>query len=102
MFSQNATLPLYLSVPLFVNLQFVSYYFSALNIFEGFSLNFARTLGRAVDKLLNGLRVDSHRLVVKYTTQHNIMQRNVCNICNIIRSQFVKCAIHAIFQNDDL
>ena len=60
MFSQNATLPLYLSVSLFVNLQFVSYYFSALNIFQGFSLNFARTLGRAVDKLLNGSRVTSH------------------------------------------
>ena len=31
-----------------------------LNIFQGFSLNFARTLGRAVDKLLNGSRVNSH------------------------------------------
>ena len=102
MFSQNATLPLYLSVSLFVNLQFVSYYFSALNIFEGFSWNFARTLGRAVDKLLNGLRVNSHRLVVKYTTQRNITKRNVRNIRNIIQSQFVKCTIHVIFQNDDL
>ena len=33
---------------------FLSYYFSALNIFQGFSLNFARTLGR---QLLNGSRV---------------------------------------------
>ena len=48
---------MYLFVSLFVNLQFVSYYFSALNIF---SLNFARTLGHAVDKLLNGSRVNSH------------------------------------------
>ena len=49
-----------LFVSLFVNLQFLSYYFTALNIFQGFSLNFARTLGRAVDKLLNGSRVNSH------------------------------------------
>ena len=33
---------------------FLSYFFSALNIFPGFSLNFARTLGR---QLLNGSRV---------------------------------------------
>ena len=33
---------------------FLSYYFAALNIFQGFSLNFARILERAVDKLLNG------------------------------------------------
>ena len=45
---------------LFVNLQFVSYYFTALNIFQGCSLNFARTLGHAVDKLSNGSRVNSH------------------------------------------
>ena len=36
---------------------FLSYYFSVLTIFQGLSLNFARTLGRAVDKLLNGSRV---------------------------------------------
>ena len=36
---------------------FLTYYFSALNIFQGFSLNFARTLGRAVDTFLNGSRV---------------------------------------------
>ena len=36
---------------------FLTYYFSARNIFQGFSLNFARTLGRAVDTFLNGLRV---------------------------------------------
>ena len=54
---------LYLCVylfPLFVNLQFVSYYFTALNIFQGFSLNFARTLGHSVDRLLNGSRVNAH------------------------------------------
>ena len=28
--------------------------------FQYFSLNFARTLGHAVDKLLNGSRVNSH------------------------------------------
>ena len=47
-FIQSATLPVCLFVSLFVNLQFVSYYFTALNIFQGFSLNFARTLGHAV------------------------------------------------------
>ena len=37
------------------------YYFSALSIFQSFnSLNFARTSGRAVDKLLHGSRVNSH------------------------------------------
>ena len=51
---------MYLFVPLFDNLQFVSYYFSALIIFQDFSLNFAKTLGRAVDKFLNGSRVISH------------------------------------------
>ena len=53
LFSQIATLPM-LFVSLFVNLHFLSYYFSALNIFQDFSLNFARTLGRTLDKLLNG------------------------------------------------
>ena len=33
-------------------------------------------------------------------TQRNV--RNICNIHNIIRSQFVKYAIHVIFQNDRL
>jgi len=49
-----------LIVSLFANLQFVSYYFSALNIFQGFSLPFAKTLGHGVVKLLNGSRVNSH------------------------------------------
>ena len=44
--SQSATLPVHLFVSLFVNLHFLPYYFSALNIFQGFSLNFAKTLGR--------------------------------------------------------
>ncbi len=57
--SQSA-LPVYLFVSSFVNLYFLSYYFSALNISQGFSLSFARTSGRAVDKLLNGSRVTSH------------------------------------------
>ena len=39
---------MYLFVSLFVILHFLSYYFSALNIFQGVCLNFARTLGRAV------------------------------------------------------
>ena len=56
LFSQSATLPVYLFVSSFVNLHFLSYYSSALNIFQGFSLSFARTLGRAVDKL-NGSKV---------------------------------------------
>ena len=61
LFSESATLPVYLFISLFVNPHFLSYYFSALNIIQGFSLNFARTLGRAVDNLLNGSRVTSHR-----------------------------------------
>ena len=48
-----------LFVSLFVNVNVLSYQFSALNIFQGFSLSFAKTLGRAVDKLLNGSRVTS-------------------------------------------
>ena len=48
LFSQSATLPVYLFVSLFVILHFLSYYFSTLNIFQGVCLNFARTLGRAV------------------------------------------------------
>ena len=57
LFSQSAPLLVYLFVSLFVNLYFLSYYFSALNIFQGFSLNFARTSERAVDKLWNSSRV---------------------------------------------
>ena len=34
LFSQSATLPVYLFVSLFVNLHFLSYNFSALNIFS--------------------------------------------------------------------
>ena len=46
---------------LYLSIYILSYHFSALNIFQGFSLNFARTLGRAVGKLLlNGSRVNSH------------------------------------------
>ena len=68
LFSESAYLPVYLFVAFFVNLQFLSYYFSAVNIIQGFSLNqrglclnrLERTLGRAVDKLLNGSRVNSH------------------------------------------
>ena len=61
LFSESAYLPVYLFVSFFINLHFLTYYFSALNIIQGFSLNFARTLGRAVDKLLNGSRVNSRR-----------------------------------------
>ena len=58
LFSESAYLPVYLFVSFFVNLHFLSYYFSALNIIQGFSLNrLQRTLGRAIDKLLNGSRV---------------------------------------------
>ena len=50
---------MYLFFSPFVNVHSLSYNFSALNIsVQGFSLNFARSLGRAVDKLLNGLRVN--------------------------------------------
>ena len=52
---------IYLFVFLVVNLLFILLFFSAEYIFSrSFSLNFARTLGRAVDKLLNGPRVNSH------------------------------------------
>ena len=57
LFSQSAILPVYLFVSLFVNLYYLSYYFSVLNIFQGFSVNFVRTLGCTVDKLLNGFRL---------------------------------------------
>ena len=57
LFSQSAPLPVYLFVSLFVNLHFLYYYFSALNIFRGFSLNFARILEREVDKFGNASRV---------------------------------------------
>ena len=64
MFSQSATLPVYLFVSLFVNLLFYLTIFQRWILFQGFSLNFARTLGRAVDKLLNGSRVNSHKPVI--------------------------------------
>ena len=66
LFSQSADLPVYLVVFFFyLSIYiFLSYNFSMLNIFQGFSLNFineiAGTLGRAVAKLLNGSRVNSH------------------------------------------
>ena len=59
LFSQSATLPVYLFAFLFVSIHFffISLFYSAEN-FQGFHLNFinqiARTLGRAVDKFLNG------------------------------------------------
>ena len=58
---QSTTLTLYLFVSLFFNLYFMSYYFSTQNMPQGFSFNFARTLGRAVDKLFNASTIDSHR-----------------------------------------
>jgi len=64
LFSQSVTLPVYLFVSLLVNLQFFILLFFSAEIVQGFSLNFinqiARTLGRPVDKLLNGSRVNSH------------------------------------------
>ena len=82
LFSQSATSPVYLFVSLFVNLQFVSYYFTALNIFQDFSLNFARTLGHAVDKLLNGSRVNSHGQFIfgKATRLSNKTERVIFHI----------------------
>ena len=59
LFSQSTTSLVYLFVSLFRNVQFLSHFFSALNIFQGFSLNLVKTLGCAVDKLLNDLRVNS-------------------------------------------
>ena len=61
LFSQSATLPVYLFVSLFVNLHFfiLQFFFPEYFHCQGFSLNFAENcLGRAVDKLLtNGLHV---------------------------------------------
>ena len=56
-------LQLYLCIYLFLYLSnnFLSYNFSALNfLVQSFSLNFARTLGRSVDKLLHASRVNLH------------------------------------------
>ena len=39
LFSESATLTVYLFISLFVNPHLLSYYFSALNIIQGFSLN---------------------------------------------------------------
>ena len=62
LFPQSATLPLYLFICFFIcQPTFFILLFLALDIFSrSFSLNFARTLGRAVDKLLNGSKVNSH------------------------------------------
>ena len=66
LFSESAFLPVCLFASFFVSPHFISYYFSSLNILQGFSLNFARTLGRAVDKLLNGSRVNSHGQFINF------------------------------------
>ena len=62
LFPQSATLLVYLFICSFIcQPTFLSYYFLPLDIFSrSFSLNFAQTLGLAVDKLLNGSRVNSH------------------------------------------
>ena len=62
LFSQSATLPLYLfgffvcQIIFYLRTIFQPWIF----LVQGFSLNFARTLGRAVDKLLHASRVNSH------------------------------------------
>ena len=45
---------------IYISRTFLSYYFLAWNNFQGISLSFATTSGRAVDRLLNGSRVNSH------------------------------------------
>ena len=59
LFPQNATLPVYLFIYLFLYFQrtflfYLTSFYGWIYIFSrSFGLNFARTLGRAVDKLLN-------------------------------------------------
>ena len=60
LFSQSATLPVYLFLYLSMYVLYHTIFQPSIFSVQGFSLNFARTLGRAVDKLLNGSRVNSH------------------------------------------
>ena len=89
LFSQSATLTVYLFI---CQPTFLSYYFLPLDIFSrSFSLNFARTLGRAVDKLLNGSRVNSHgqfifgKQSLSLFRQHEIQKQNrACNFSHVL------------------
>ena len=58
--SQSATLPVYLFLYLSMYILYLTIFQPSIFSVQGFSLNFARTLGRAVDKLLNGSTVNSY------------------------------------------
>ena len=60
LFSQSATLPLYLFVCLSIYIFYLTIFQPWIFSVQGFSLNFARILGRAVDKLLHASKVNSH------------------------------------------
>ena len=77
LFSQTATLPVYLFD------FYLSIYFSILPFFSAeyffnvqFSLNIARTLGRAVNKLLNGSRFYSHWQFIFRKQSLSLFRRN--------------------------
>jgi len=79
LFSQSATLPGHLFAYLFADLHFfVLQFFSAEKVF---SLNFinqiVRTLGHAVDKLLNGSRVKSHRQFIFWKQSLSLFRGNM-------------------------
>ena len=60
LFSQSATLPLYLFVCLSIYIFYLIIFQPWIFSVQGFSLNFARILGRAVDKLLHASKVLIH------------------------------------------
>ena len=60
LFSQSATLPVYLFLYLSMYSLYLTIFQPSIFSVQCFSLNFARTLGRAVDKLLNGSTVNSY------------------------------------------
>ena len=79
---------------------FLSYNFLALNIsVQGFSFNFARILGLAVDKLLNGSRVNSHWQFVFGKRSLSLFRGNKTEgvICHIFRLDIVKTGLFFTF-----
>ena len=88
---------LYLSIYIFILQFFNPEYFQL--IFQGFSLNFARTLGRAVDKLLNGSRVNSHGQFISGKQSLSLFRGNTAfqqNVrCNF--SHFLDTVITGLF-----
>ena len=77
---KSATLPVHLFVSVFVNLFFYLTIFQ-LRIFsvQGFTLNFARTLGRPVDKLVNGSRINSHGQFISGKQSLSLLESRVAS-----------------------